>query len=86
MADNNYDVIIIGAGIIGAAIGYELNKRGRRTLNVEMLPAATRIDFAELSTLSELLASALVAPGEAAGSSHTTTGPWLVFTIAGCDA
>ncbi|MDH3629656.1 MAG: FAD-binding oxidoreductase [Gammaproteobacteria bacterium] len=40
MADNNYDVVIIGAGIIGAAIGYELNKKGRRTLNVEMLPAA----------------------------------------------
>ena len=36
----NYDAIIIGAGIIGAAIGYELSKKGRRTLNVEMLPAA----------------------------------------------
>ena len=34
------DAIIIGAGIIGAAIGYELSKRGRRTLNVDMLPAA----------------------------------------------
>jgi hypothetical protein len=40
MANNNYDVVIIGAGIIGAAIGYELAKKGRRTLNVEMLPAA----------------------------------------------
>ena len=36
----NYGAIIIGAGIIGAAIGYELSKKGRRTLNVEMLPAA----------------------------------------------
>ena len=36
----NYDAIIIGAGIIGTAIGYELSKKGRRTLNVEMLPAA----------------------------------------------
>ena len=36
----NYDAIIIGAGIIGAAVGYELSKKGRRTLNVEMLPAA----------------------------------------------
>lgn len=35
--------------------------------SVEMLPAATRIDFAELSTLSELLAAALVAPGDIAG-------------------
>ena len=37
--------------------------------SVEMLPAATRIDFAELTTLSELLASALVAPGDIAGGS-----------------
>ena len=36
----NYDAIIIGAGIIGAAIGYELSKKGLHTLNVEMLPAA----------------------------------------------
>lgn len=35
-----YDAIIIGAGIIGTAIGYELSKRGKRTLNVEMLPAS----------------------------------------------
>ena len=35
-----YDAVIIGAGIIGAAIGYELSKRGWRTLNVDMLPAA----------------------------------------------
>jgi sarcosine oxidase subunit beta len=35
-----YDAIIIGAGIIGAAIGYELSKRGQRTLNVDMLPAS----------------------------------------------
>ena len=33
----SYDAVIIGAGIIGAAIGYELSKRGKRTLNVEML-------------------------------------------------
>jgi len=36
----NYDAIIIGAGIIGAAIGYELSKKGLHTLNVEMLPSA----------------------------------------------
>ena len=34
------DAVIIGAGIIGAAIGYELSKRGKKTLNVEMLPAS----------------------------------------------
>ena len=40
MNDNSYDAIIIGAGIIGAAIGYELAKKGWSTLNVDMLPAA----------------------------------------------
>lgn len=38
--DENYDGIIIGAGIIGAAIGYELAKQGRKTLNIDMLPAS----------------------------------------------
>lgn len=28
--DSSYDAIIIGAGVIGAAIGYELSKTGRR--------------------------------------------------------
>ncbi len=40
MNNNTYDVVIVGAGIIGAAIGYELSKKGRRTLNIDMLPAA----------------------------------------------
>ncbi len=40
MVDKNYDAIVIGAGIIGAAIGYELAKKGRRSLNIDMLPAA----------------------------------------------
>lgn len=35
-----YDAVIIGAGIIGSAIAFELSKRGRKTLNVDMLPAA----------------------------------------------
>jgi sarcosine oxidase subunit beta len=35
-----YDAIIIGAGIIGAAIAYELAKKGKKTLNVDILPAA----------------------------------------------
>jgi sarcosine oxidase subunit beta len=40
MNNNTYDAVIIGAGIIGAAIGYELSRKGRRTLNIDMLPAA----------------------------------------------
>ena len=35
-----YDAVIIGAGIIGAAIAYEMSKQGKKTLNVDMLPAA----------------------------------------------
>ena len=34
------DAIVIGAGVIGAAIGFELSKKGYRTLNVDKLPAA----------------------------------------------
>ena len=36
----SYDAIIIGAGIIGACVAYELAKRGWRTLNLDKLPAA----------------------------------------------
>ena len=35
-----YDAVIIGAGVIGSALGYELARHGRRTLNVDKLPAA----------------------------------------------
>lgn len=37
---DSYDAIIIGAGIIGAALGLELARKGWKTLNVDMLPAA----------------------------------------------
>ena len=39
MADS-YDAVIIGAGVIGASVGLELARRGRRTLNIDALPAA----------------------------------------------
>lgn len=35
-----YDAIVIGAGVIGAAVAYELNRRGWSTLSVDKLPAA----------------------------------------------
>lgn len=38
--NEQYDAIIIGAGIIGAAVGLELSKKNFRTLNVDKLPAA----------------------------------------------
>lgn len=34
-----YDAIIIGAGIIGTAIAYELSKKGYKTLNIDKNPA-----------------------------------------------
>jgi len=37
---DQYDAIIIGAGIIGANIGFELSKAGYATLNIDKLPAA----------------------------------------------
>ena len=36
----DYDAIVIGAGVIGVCTGFELAKRGFRTLNVDKLPAA----------------------------------------------
>lgn len=35
-----YDAVIIGAGIIGANLGFEMSKAGYRTLNIDKLPAA----------------------------------------------
>ena len=35
-----YDAVIVGAGVIGAAVALELARRGRRTLNLDALPAA----------------------------------------------
>ncbi len=40
MGDNSYDAVIIGAGIIGAALALELSRKGWKTLNVDKLPAA----------------------------------------------
>ena len=36
----SYDAIIIGAGIIGCCIAYEMSKKGRRTLNIDLQPSA----------------------------------------------
>jgi len=38
--DKQYDAIIIGAGVIGAGMAFELAKKGYKTLNVDKLPSA----------------------------------------------
>jgi len=38
--ENQFDAIIIGAGIIGCCIAFEMDKRGCKTLNLDKLPAA----------------------------------------------
>lgn len=38
--NSQYDAIIIGAGVIGAAIAFELAKKGYKSLNVDKLPSA----------------------------------------------
>lgn len=35
-----YEAVVIGAGIIGAAVGLELSRKGWKTLNIDKLPAA----------------------------------------------
>lgn len=40
MVARRADVVIIGAGVIGAAIGLELSRKGYKTLNIDKLPAA----------------------------------------------
>jgi sarcosine oxidase, subunit beta len=40
MANKKYDAIIIGAGIIGAPIAFELAKQGYKTLNIDKLPTS----------------------------------------------
>ena len=38
--NKKYDVIIVGAGIIGAAIAFEMAKLGYKTVNIDKQPAA----------------------------------------------
>ncbi len=40
MSNPKYDAVIIGAGIIGANLAFEMSKAGYKTLNVDKLPAA----------------------------------------------
>lgn len=37
---SDYDAVIIGAGVIGSAVAFELSRRGNRTLSIDKLPAS----------------------------------------------
>ena len=34
--EQNFDAIIIGAGVIGNAVAFELSKQGLKTLNIDL--------------------------------------------------
>ncbi len=38
--EKDYDALIIGAGVIGSAIGFELSKKGWKTLNIDRNPTS----------------------------------------------
>ena len=38
--NTNYDTVIVGAGVIGAAIALELTRKGYKTLNIDKNPEA----------------------------------------------
>ena len=40
MSEQQYEAVIVGAGVIGSAIAFELAKQGLRTVNLDSLPAA----------------------------------------------
>lgn len=40
MAESSYDAIVIGAGVIGAAVALSMARRGHRVLGLDRLPAA----------------------------------------------
>ena len=39
-SENDFDAIVIGAGVIGSAVALELTRRGHRTVSVDSLPTA----------------------------------------------
>ena len=43
--NETYDAIIIGAGVIGSAINFELSKKGWKTLNIDKNPESPNDDY-----------------------------------------
>ena len=51
---HDYDAIIIGAGVIGGAVGHELAGRGWRTLNIDKAPMAGAGSTSTIATSSTI--------------------------------
>lgn len=68
-----FDVVIIGAGVIGSSIAYSLAKAGVRTLNIDALPAAGYGSTSHSSAVIRPLYSHV----EAAALAHEARHRWL---------
>jgi len=68
-----FDVIIIGAGVIGASIALGLGRRGLRTLNIDALPAAGYGSTSNSSAIVRPFYSAI----ESCALAHEARHRWL---------
>ncbi len=60
-----WDAVVIGTGVGGATLGYELARAGRRTLNLDKLPAAGYGSTSASSAAMPLSVSSDSAPSKA---------------------
>ncbi len=71
--NKNFDVIIIGAGVIGASVALGLSRNGYRTLNLDALPAAGYGSTSNSSGIIRPFYSAL----ESCALAHEARNRWL---------
>ena len=71
--DGPFDVIIIGAGVIGASIALGLSRRGLKTLNIDALPAAGYGSTSNSSAIVRPFYSAI----ESCALAHEARHRWL---------
>ena len=70
---NTMDVIVIGAGVIGASVALGLSRKGLRTLNIDALPAAGYGSTSNSSAIIRPFYSAL----ESCALAHEARHRWL---------
>ncbi len=83
-AADTFDVIIIGAGVIGSSIAYSLAREGVKTLNVDALPAAGYGSTSHSSAVIRPFYSHVEAAALAHEARHRWLG-WAGFLEAGTD-